>query len=233
MNNSSKSDKGNFFTTTINKIKHTIKKNRDTKEVFTNIYKNNKWNSNESISGKGSELSQTEYLIEQLSELIEKLEVKTMLDVPCGDFNWMQHVNLSKTSYTGGDIVEDLIAQNKKKFSNKGNVDFRVIDLTKDSLPKMDLIFVRDCLVHLSIENIHSAIKNLKDSGSKYLLTTTFPSTEFNKDITTGSWRRINLQKEPFNFPAPELIINENCPQDGGKFDDKSMALWKIADINK
>lgn len=231
MKNSLKNDTNNLFIRGFKRLKNWTKKNEDTQDVFTTIYRNNKWNSKESISGKGSELSQTEYLIQQLSGLIEKLEVKSMLDVPCGDFNWMQHVELSKTNYTGGDIVEDLIQQNKKQFSHRDDVDFQVIDLTSDALPKKDLVFVRDCLVHLSIENIHSALKNIKESGSKYLLTTTFPSTNFNKDINTGSWRRINLQQEPFNFPAPELIINEKCTQDRGKFDDKSMALWKIQDI--
>lgn len=211
------------------RIKLAPKENNST--VFTRIYDSNKWNSKESVSGKGSELNQTKLLIDELSKLIAERKIESMLDVPCGDFNWMQHVGLSGLTYIGADIVPDLIAQNSKKFENSENVSFQVIDLTADHLPTTDLLFVRDCLVHLSLENIHNAIKNIKESGSKYILTTTFPDYKTNYDIKTGSWRKINLQKAPFNFPEPILLINEKCPQGNGKFSDKSMALWNISDL--
>ena len=99
--------------------------------------------------------------------------------------------------------MAEIGVQNNKKFDNLDDVSFEVIDLTKDHLPSTDLLFVRDCLVHLSFENIHNAIKNIKESGSKYLLTTTFPDCKSNYDIKTGSWRKINLLKAPFHFPKP------------------------------
>lgn len=99
-----------------------------------------------------------------------------------------------------------------------------------DPLPQNDLIIVRDCLVHLSYKDIYNAIKNIKSSGSKYLLTTTFTNHDLNHDIVTGDWRAINLQK-PFNFSSPLLVINENCTQGSGEYSDKAMALWEIDKI--
>lgn len=93
----------------------------------------------------------------------------------------------------------------------------------------MDII--RDCLVHLSLENIYNSIKNIKASGSKYLMTTTFPEHPVNFDIQTGDWRPLNLQIKPFNFPKPLILINENCTELNGRFRDKSMALWEIDKI--
>jgi hypothetical protein len=93
------------------------------------------------------------------------------------------------------------------------------------------LIFVRDCFVHLSYKDIDSAIKNIKSSASKYLLTTTFTNHHLNVDILTGEWRPLNLQVQPFNFSTPILVINENCTEGNGEFIDKSMALWEICKI--
>lgn len=206
-------------------------KNMSTSEVFTKIYKTNNWKSPESISGRGSEIKQTESLIKDLGQLLYDLDIKSILDIPCGDFRWMQEIDLSKIHYTGADIVEELIQKNKERHKTRSNVEFKVLDLTNDPLPKSDIIIVRDCFVHLSFTDIFKAIENIRSSGGKYLLATTFPEHRVNYNITTGEWRTINLEEKPFNFHPPIFIINENCTEDNGKYNDKSMALWKIDEI--
>lgn len=206
-------------------------KGMSTSDVFTEIYQSNQWRSSESISGTGSENKQTETLIKSLDKLFADLQISSVLDLPCGDFNWMQRVNLSQVNYTGADIVQELIESNRNKFAGIENVNFRVLNLISDPLPATDLIMVRDCMVHLSFEDIHRAIKNIKSSGSKFLLATTFTDHKLNRDIVTGFWRPINLQEGPFHFPAPMVIINENCTEGDGEFKDKSMALWEISKI--
>jgi hypothetical protein len=60
------------------------------------------------------------------------------------------------------------------------------LDLTKDRLPKVDLILSRDALVHLSSRDCLAALANFKSSKSQYLLMTTFPAVIKNEDILTG-----------------------------------------------
>jgi len=208
-------------------------RNMSTHEVFTEIYNNNHWNSSESISGTGSEIKQTESLVKELEKLLTDMNIKSVLDLPCGDFKWMQKVDLSKIDYVGADIVEELITNNKEQFKESTSLKFCVLNLITDPLPKCDVIIVRDCLVHFSYEDITRAIRNIKSSGSTYLLTTTFTQYHLNHDIVTGEWRPINLQKKPFNFPSPLVVINENCTEFNGKYKDKSMALWDISKITK
>lgn len=201
-----------------------------TKEVFTEIYKVNYWKSDESISGVGSESNQTRSIIKDIDRLLSEMKITSLLDIPCGDFNWMKEVDLSKIDYVGADIVDELIYKNIRKYKHRKNLKFKVLNLISDTLPKTDILILRDCLVHLSNKDIYSAIKNIKSSGSKYLLSTTFIDHQLNIDIVTGDWRPLNLQKHPFNFPSPILIINENCTEANGEYSDKSLALW---DINK
>ena len=206
-------------------------RNMSTNEVFTEIYNSNHWKSSESISGTGSEIKQTESLINDLDKLLTDMNIASVLDLPCGDFKWMQKVDLSKIDYVGADIVEELIKSNIRQYKERENLKFKVLNLITDPLPKSDMIIVRDCLVHLSYDDINNAIKNIKSSGSKYLLTTTFTNYHLNHDIVTGDWRPLNLQEKPFNFSSPILVINENCTEGNGEYKDKSMTLWDISKI--
>jgi hypothetical protein len=216
---------------TYRRLKSARFKNKAAQTVFTTIYATNYWNSAESVSGTGSELAQTQTLLTALETLFSDFEIHSVLDIPCGDFNWMQHCNLTNIDYIGADIVADLILKNREKYADKGKLKFEVLNLITDPLPPSDLIMVRDCLVHLSFADIAKALQNIKSSGAKYLLTTTFTANYTNYDITTGDWRRLNLQLPPFSFPLPLLLINENCTEDDGAYTDKSMALWRIIDL--
>lgn len=214
----------------IRKLLFKLSKN-DSTSIFTKIYKSNYWKSSESVSGTGSELIQTSHLVVNLNQLLREFSIKSILDLPCGDFRWMKNVDLNGVHYLGGDIVEELIKKNKIEYEHINYVDFSVINLISDPLPKVDLVIVRDCFVHLSFDDIFLSLNNLRKSGSKYLLTTVFTECGFNYDIATGDWRRLNFDIKPFFFPKPILIINEKCTEGGGRFKDKSMALWFIDDI--
>jgi SAM-dependent methyltransferase len=194
------------------------------KEVFTNIYESNLWTSEESRSGLGSELKSTEVIRRELPELFKKFKIESVLDIPCGDFNWMQHVDMNNINYIGADIVDKMIESNNITFPN---MDFRVLDLTESELPKVDLIFVRDLLGHFNYQNVNKALQNIIRSGSKYLLTTSFTRWHYNVDIENGGWRPINLMLQPFSL-KPIYLINEDCFEGDGQYNDKCLLLFEI-----
>lgn len=155
-----------------------------------------------------------------------------MLDVACGDFFWLSSVDLGEIDYIGADIVAEMVRQNSSKFAGHRR-SFIQLDLCETVPPQVDLIFSRDTLVHLSFKDIKAAIDNMVRSGSRYLLTTTFPDTGVNRNIATGMWRPLNLCAAPFLFPQPLEIICEGYRDIDSRYPDKSMALWLIADISK
>jgi len=204
-------------------------KKQDIESRFTNIFFKNGWGDENSLSGTGSNLVETEIVRQALEKLIKDLKIKTILDIPCGDFFWMKLVDLGEVQYVGADIVKPLIELNKTNYEG-ANRKFCQLDLIKDNLPTADLVICRDCLVHLSFEDIFKSIKNIKRSGSVYLLTTTFNKHTENGDIVTGRWRPLNLEMAPFNFPKPTLSVNEGC-HEGDQFSDKTLALWRLSDL--
>jgi hypothetical protein len=181
-------------------------------EIFAHIHQTNHWGSDDSVSGLGSDMIQTQSLSQFLPILMTELGIKTLLDAPCGDFNWLKNIHLPIQKYIGADIVSTIIEKNKSLYSTD-NQSFMGLDITQDALPEADLIFCRDCLVHLSFQDIHKFLLNLKQSK-----------------IT--DWRTLNLEIAPFNFPRPMQLFNENCTEAEGAFADKCLGLWKVEDLS-
>lgn len=195
---------------------------------FTEIYRSNLFQGAESVSGPGSSLVQTNELRSRLPDLLQRHGITSIVDAACGDFHWMNHIPLANIAYLGLDIVAPVIALNTKRF-RRGGVGFRLLDVTAEPIPRADLIICRDLLVHLEYADAKRTIENFRASRSTYLLTTTFPA-HHNTELE-GIWRPLNLQEEPFNFPAPIELIEENCTEDAGRYADKSLGLWRLQEI--
>jgi SAM-dependent methyltransferase len=197
-------------------------------ETFSYIYDTNLWGA-DSRSGIGSELDATAGLRAALPELLRELNARVLLDIPCGDFGWLSEAILDIDEYIGADIVAAIVDGNQARYGNGQRRRFVQRDITTDQLPCADVVLCRDCLVHLSSADIFRAFDNLKRSGGRYLLTTTFVELESNTDIASGDWRPLNLRLPPFTLPAPLAVILEGCTEEGGAYADKALALWEIA----
>ncbi len=193
-------------------------------KVFTEIYRNNAWADPESVSGRGSTLARTNVIRSELPALLAELGTKSLLDAPCGDFNWMRHVDLGPVDYKGADVVPELIAQNQMTYRRAGR-EFVVLDITKDEVPRADVILCRDCFIHLSFEHTRAAVEIFKRSGSTYLLATTHANERENVDIESGGGHYVNLQLPPFTFPDPLRLVSED-PERG-----KCLGLWRLKDL--
>jgi hypothetical protein len=214
------------------------------KEIFQDVYTNWRFGGwPESKSGGGSTLEETEDIRQQIKQLVKDKEIKSVIDVPCGDFNWMKDIVYSFESYTGCDIVPELIADNQK-YANQ-IIKFQEFDITQNEISEADLLIVRDVIGHLSLEDGKKAITNILNSKCKYLLTTTwynlndenYNHENRNNTVTLDAqWERgaaafypVCLHSEPFNFPKPEFYIEEKPKVDG--YDDgvrKGLAFYEL-----
>jgi hypothetical protein len=190
----------------------------------------NKWKGGgeETVSGKGSTLAFTAPLRPALEALFKRLNVKTLLDAPCGDFNWMSHVNLDGIDYVGLDIIEDVIEQNRARHGGKGR-EFRTADITTDPLPRADLMLCRDCTFHLPLSFVWQILENFVRSGSPYLLLTQHNNATNIDMPKPGGYQPRNLLVEPFNLPrpAPENWLVDNPERKG----NRHMCLWTAAEV--
>jgi SAM-dependent methyltransferase len=203
----------------------------DLAQRFRRIHDTNLWGAAASTSGLGSELDATAVLRADLSGLFRKLGVTSLLDAPCGDAGWINQVELG-VRYVGVDIVPELIARlQHRAASGEVSGEYHLGDITTDPLPRCDAILCRDCLVHLSFANVGRAVTNFKASGAVWLIATTFPEWQGNADCEDGDWRALNFERAPFNWGRPVELLNENCLEAGGGWRDKSLGVWRLAEI--
>lgn len=198
-------------------------------DKFTHIYETNFWGNPESASGNGSTLEATTTLRTELPRLLRDIGAKSLLDIPCGDFRWMSTVELG-IPYIGADIVDGIVQNNINNFSGPDR-QFMRLDITESILPQCDVILVRDCLVHLSYENIERAFFQFYCSGAEYVLMTSFVEQDSNRNIVDGNWRPLNFTLAPFYLPQPEHVIIENCTESDYAFTDKALCLWRVSDL--
>ncbi len=198
---------------------------------FERIERTNLWGAAGSVSGLGSEDMATAAIRGALPPLLQRLGARSLLDAPCGDAGWIGRLRLD-IDYTGVDIVPSLIAANTRRVADGELAGrFLVADITRDQLPRADLILCRDCLVHLSFQNIACAMARFRESGAQFLLVTTFPEFEDNRDCEDGDWRALNMTGAPFGWPAPRELIDERCEEGDGGWRDKSLGLWRLDEL--
>ncbi len=200
-----------------NSNKEKIFSNSSQKSKFELIYKMNFWSSKESKSGLGSEKVNTINIRKKIIDVINDNKIKSILDAPCGDFNWIKDILNDDLQYVGADIVKDLINENLKNYKTK-NINFSELDITIDNLPNADLMICRDCLIHLSFEKIRLFFKNFKKSNIRFILLTSYKLKDsrkkiINLDIPDGEFREIDMSEPPFSLPKPIIEIQDKDEQ--------------------
>ena len=181
-------------------------------QIFASIYEKGKWGNDKSKnfnSGSGSHSSTlVNPYIKSLRELFSEQGLKlSVADVGCGDFTvGVQTVEVFK-SYYAIDVVPKLI-QFHQNNNSRENLVFLLQDVTTEKLPKVDVVIARQCLQHLTNNQILSFLFNLPNELRYLVVTEHLPRGSFqpNIDIQTGHETRlvknsgVVLHEHPFNL---------------------------------
>lgn len=162
-----------------------------------------------------------------VSHFIKANNIKTVVDIGCGDWQFSRHIDWSGVNYRGFDVVQSVVDRNQSEFGSD-NVSFSKLD-SIDQIPECDLIVCKDVLQHLPLQDIFDLISSFR-AKSKYSLLTndisgdTTPDiadekiiemteANCNYEIQSGEARSIRLDREPFLLKAPTVlrfVINWN-----------------------
>lgn len=173
---------------------------------FTDVYESRLWGSEESASGLGSERGsgQVTHALDLLRRMIRDYGVRSISDVPCGDFNWMpilldEHPDID---YIGYDVVAPLIRENQRRHPTR---QFDTLDITKEIPRQSDLVFSKDMLNHLSHKDVWAALSNMVASNARYVMVTNntgFENVELDPSTPHAS-RYLDVFAAPFLMPPP------------------------------
>ena len=156
-----------------------------------------------------------------LHTIIEKLKIHLKKDVisfgdiPCGDLQWMSYFlkTRSDVKYTGIDIVPTLIERHKNTYKNNPNVNFINADVVHSPLNlSFDFVLSREMMQHLKASDINRVLKHISDSGTKYMIATTFSYRKTNTELNLKNkyrYREVNLELPPYNLVPPICSYQE------------------------
>ncbi len=168
-------------------------------------YKSGHW---ESASGPGSSNTIASVSVDLIESTIKENNITSILDLGCGDWNWMKRLNplFDDVTYEGWDAGQAIIDLNTERYSDT-NITFHRKDIITEDYPDVDLIVCRDVLFHLPIEHGSEVVEKIKNSSAKYLISTSFNDVEQNvmeekniNGIAGFNFYRINLLTEPFSL---------------------------------
>lgn len=163
----------------------------------------------ESASGPGSSLEASVATRRLLRMCIDEMEVRSILDLGCGDWNWMREVSLrsqsgSPVTYRGWEAEESLVSELNAEFGNETTA-FSCADIVVEEFPKVDLILARDVLFHLPTEMTLRILEKVRESTGLFM-STSFPGVlentgiESYNDIDDWGFYKINLNVMPFDL---------------------------------
>jgi hypothetical protein len=177
-------------------------------DIFNRIYESNFWSSPESRSGVGSEGTFAAQYRRKLKALLDKRRLTRMFDAPCGDLNWISALaNQPDFDYQGGDISPSLIIALQSRFPD---INVQRFDICADPFPAAEVWHCRDCLFHLSFDDIHKALANFAVSEIPFALITTHKARiHKNLDVETGGFRYLDLERAPVGLPEADTYIKD------------------------
>lgn len=186
-------------------------------------------------NGPGSTIEATIPARDWLNRIIVEYNVTSVLDAPCGNMLWMQHVNLEGVDYTGWDVHPGQIAANQERFPDMKFERRNLLTIKTKSLPDVDLIWIRDFFLHIPVEYVSKLLDKIKSSNIKYLAVTSHPHADNFRELPTeghddrpGYWSRgLNMEAEPFNL-GPRIDSVIEAPDGTGLKAGQEMVLFRL-----
>ncbi|MGE0717326.1 MAG: class I SAM-dependent methyltransferase [Alphaproteobacteria bacterium] len=166
-------------------------------DVFQGIYRRGAWGKG---SGGGSKIELTRGYIEFLMRAMDALDVRSVVDIGCGDWQFSQFVDWGDRIYTGVDVDPELIETNTKRFGAP-NIRFRRLDVFKEA-PFGDLLICKDVLQHWTIEMVLAFREILPNFRYALITNCMEPAAKRNIAVDLGRFRPLDVSAAPFNLPV-------------------------------
>jgi 2-polyprenyl-3-methyl-5-hydroxy-6-metoxy-1,4-benzoquinol methylase len=165
---------------------------------WNNIYQSNGYEGQG--SGPGSTLQNTHSLIDWLTKFILNNKIFNILDIGCGDLQWMPSLlqNTPGVDYTGLDCAEVLLQKHRMIYPNYNFINSDVYDENFKIEDNYDLVFCKD-VVHHRINDIGILIENLNNikTNIQIIVCPEYMAIEIAKSFPLYTWVHTYMADEP------------------------------------
>lgn len=170
--------------------------------AFEKVYATNEWGNG---SGEGSARKHTRGYVEFLQKFLRDHQIRSVVDMGCGDWQFSQFIDWTGIHYRGFDLVQSVVQTNQRRFAKPG-VEFHRYAGDFTELPDADLLIAKDVLQHLSHDNILRFLPTLERFSQSLITNCVNPhGPTVNKDIEDGEFRYLDLRLPPYFLKVDEL----------------------------
>jgi SAM-dependent methyltransferase len=174
----------------------------DAAEVFGAIYETDRWQGG---SGAGSTASASAPYRHVVQRLLASVEVRSVVDVGCGDWQVGSLIDWAGVRYTGLDVVGSVVEADARRFGSRG-IRFEQADVRISPPPRADLLLIKDVLQHWPNGDIQLFLSRTVPRYRYALITNDIASVHYpgqvNEDIEMGASRALDLLAPPFDLHA-------------------------------
>jgi SAM-dependent methyltransferase len=182
-------------------------------EAFRRAYKDSRWHHG---SGSGSSEANTAQYRAFLQQYMRDHQIRSVLDIGCGDWQFSRLINWSGIFYHGIDVVPELILANTIGYGH-GWRSFSCADVLNGcQLPNVGLVLAKDLLQHWPDAAVHELRRKL--DGRRALLTYDLERVQDGIErvqIEPGGYRPLDLTAAPFSWPVRERLRYESVSHEG------------------
>lgn len=161
------------------------------------------------VSGLGSAVATQRPLLKFLPGFLGKYGIRSMVEASSGHWasGWQRHVRWPRIEYVGADVLKSIVEANNRLLQDNANfglasAHFERVNMVTTALPKADLLFSKDTIIHFSFERIKALLRlsvTVCPPRFKYVLFVHEPPQGDNVDIEgVDQHHAIALRAAPF-----------------------------------
>jgi tetratricopeptide (TPR) repeat protein len=159
-------------------------------------------------SGGGSSPAHMGPYVHFVERFIHLNQVRSVTDIGCGDWVFSRFLNFGRATYTGYDVVPQLVARNRLLYGRDG-IRFETMPGDLDTLPGGDLVLIKDVLQHLPIAMVQDMLARILPKFRFALITNSHRkhgATPLNGEIAAGGFRPLDLTAKPFQLQGSYVL---------------------------
>jgi SAM-dependent methyltransferase len=177
--------------------------------TFEQIYRTGFWKSYFGTeSGPGSSIECSKQYLDFVQQFCVDNNIKSILDLGCGDFNLMRHFNFDGIVYHGVDVVDFVIQNNIQKYGTPTLTFESASIINYTPKQKYDLVLCKDVLQHLPTNDVVSILNILTNNLS---LVANDYAENCNQNVPAGKYSPVDLSKPPYSVAGQYVFHWQSC----------------------
>jgi SAM-dependent methyltransferase len=192
-------------------------------ERFERIYGEKLWGVNElgeGFSGGGSKLENIRPYYEYLTYFLSSKNIRSVVDLGCGDWEFAKHMDWTGIDYKGFDVVKSVIEKNNVRYG-KDTIHFYCGNFLEMEIPSADLLICKHVLQHMPTADVLAFVKTIIPKFKHCIIVedmTNYPGYNIDhplsKEFPFWEDRGTDLTKPPFNLSGTKTYF---CEPNGNK----------------